>query len=187
MMNLDKRQHVSCKTNSNIIISSHSVNYDLDNCLTGERLTRFNIASRAVTREKLLRGSHFVYRALKEIGYADEICRQAFSVASAYQIPLPQGHISYSNSNNYHVLIYSPNGVCGVDVEEYRNRLEVVYDNLLDHLPFVDKKLAFYQTWLKKEIHFKCQSATQVTYELFNDYLLGYFFEGNSDIIHIYL
>lgn len=186
-MNLDKRQHVSCKTNSNIIISSHSVNYDLDNCLTGERLTRFNIASRSVTRDKLLRGSHFVYRALKEIGYADEICRQAFSVASTYQIPLPHGHISYSNSNNYHVLIYSPNGVCGVDVEEYRNRLEVVYDNLLDYQPFVDKKLAFYQTWLKKEIHFKCQSATQVTYELFNDYLLGYFFEGNSDIIHIYL
>ncbi|WP_455679430.1 CylK protein [Streptococcus sp.] len=180
-------RHLSYKTNYNVVILYQNSFHDLENCLTGARLARYQAASREVTREKLLQGSHFVYRALKELGFAEEICKQAFSVASTYLIPLPQGHISYSNSSNYHVLIYSPNGLCGVDLEEYRNRSEVMYDKFLGHQAVTDKKLAFYKKWLEKEIRFKCPSTSQVTYKLFDDYLLGYFFEANSEVIHLYL
>lgn len=180
-------QHLSHRTNSNVVILYQNTQQELENCLTGERLARYQAASREVTREKLLQGSHFVYRALKELGFAEEICKQAFSVASTYLIPLPQGHISYSNSSNYHVLIYSPNGLCGVDLEEYRNRSEVMYDKFLGHQAVIDKKLAFYQKWLEKEIRFKCPAADKITYESFEKYLLGYFFEDESEITHLKL
>ncbi|SDW94710.1 hypothetical protein [Streptococcus equinus] len=180
-------RHLSHRTNSNVVILYQNTQQELENCLTGERLARYQSATREVTREKLLQGSHFVYRALKELGFVEEICKQAFSVASTYLIPLPQGHISYSNSSNYHVLIYSPNGLCGVDLEEYRNRSEVMYDKFLGHQAVTDKKLAFYQKWLEKEIAFKCSAADKITYESFEKYLLGYFFEDESEITHLKL
>ncbi|SEI79611.1 hypothetical protein SAMN05216460_1493 [Streptococcus sp. 45] len=180
-------QHLSHRTNSNVVILSQNVSHDLENCLTGERLARYQTASREVTREKLLQGSHFVYRALKVLGFSEEVCKKAFSVASTYLISLPQGHISYSNSSNYHVLIYSPSGLCGVDLEEYRDRSETVYDKFLGYQPIADKKLVFYQKWLEKEIRFKCPSTDKITYESFENYLLGYFFEDTSEIVHLTL
>ncbi len=180
-------QHLSYKTNSNVVILFQNVSHNLENCLTGERLARYQAASREVTREKLLQGSHFVYRSLKLLGFSEDVCKKAFSVASIYLISLPQGHISYSNSSNYHVLIYSPSGLCGVDLEEYCNRSETVYDKFLGYQPIADKKLVFYQKWLEKEIHFKCQKAIAVTYKPIADYLLGYAFENDLDVIHFHL
>ena len=180
-------QHLSHRINSNVVILYQNAQQELENCLTGERLARYQSATREVTREKLLQGSHFVYRALKELGFSKEVCKQAFSVASTYLISLPQGHISYSNSSNYHVLIYSPSGLCGVDLEEYRDRSQTVYDKFLGSEKVHDKKLAFYQKWLEKEIRFKCPSTDKITYESFENYLLGYFFEDTSEIVHLTL
>ncbi|WP_049805791.1 4'-phosphopantetheinyl transferase family protein [Streptococcus equinus] len=180
-------QHLSYKTSGNLVILYQNAHQDLDNQLTGARLARYKAATRKVTREKLLQGSHFVYRALRKLGFADDICKQAFSVASTYLISLPQGHISYSNSGDYHVLTYSPTGSCGVDLEEYRDRSQAVYDKFLGSWNVQDKKLAFYQKWLEKEIAFKCPAADKITYESFENYLLGYFFEDESEISHLKL
>ncbi|MCY7172726.1 CylK protein [Streptococcus gallolyticus subsp. gallolyticus] len=180
-------QHLSYKTSGNLVILHQNAHQDLDNQLTGARLARYQAATREVTREKLLQGSYFVYRALREIGFAEEICKQAFSMASTYLISLPQGYISYSNSGDYHVLTYSPTGPCGVDLEEYRDRSQTVYDKFLGSEKVLDKKLAFYQKWLEKEIAFKCPIADKIIYESFDEYLLGYFFEDESEISYLTL
>lgn len=174
-------------SNSNVLIVYQQSEDSPENCLIQERLERYELATRSVTKEKLLQGSHFVYQALKTLGFSESVCQQAFSCVSSYLIPLPKGHLSYSNSGDFHVLAYSPKGTCGVDLEEYRNRSELVYDKFLGKQDVADKKLMFYQKWLEKEIIFKCPNATQVTYKFFEDYLLGYFFEDSSELMCLYL
>lgn len=167
----------------NYLIVYKNKQSNLENILSGDRLARYQQASRDITRYKLLSGSYFVYRCLKNLGFPKAICQEAFSIRSSYLIELPKGEISYSNSGDYHVLTYSSTGVTGVDIEECRNRPETTYRKFLSlsNESRGDFKQQFYKKWLEKEITFKQKQVEDIRYFSLENYLCGYAFNDPND------
>lgn len=172
-----------------LIIYKNKDKENLENILSGDRLVRYQQASRDITRYKLLSGSYFVYKCLKKLGFSETICQQAFSRESSYLIGLSKGKISYSNSVDYHVLTYSSTGDTGVDIEEYRDRPEATYRTFLSLSEECrgDFKQLFYKQWLEKEITFKQKQVNKINYFTFENYLCGYSFDNEKDVKRIQL
>lgn len=148
----------------------------LENCLSGDRLKRFEEASRKSTKRKLVVGSHFVYGILKMKGLSEQISSQSFftSVHKFRNLPF---FISLSHSGNYYVLGISPSHI-GVDAETYIDRDEEIYDRFVSknkYLRLEDKKKAFYEKWLKVEAMIKCSDyfPLDVHYTQVYDLMIG--------------
>lgn len=170
--------------NFNYVIVYKNKNFNLKNILSGDRLERYYQASRDETKLKLLSGSYFIYRCLKDLGYPEETCQKAFSEKSCYLIKLPQGNISYSNSGDYHVLTYSIDDATGVDIEAYIDRSDSTYQKFLK-LTSEDKenlKERFYQKWLEKEIIYKQPKVNCINYFTLENYIFGYAFNNKKEV-----